>query len=126
SGLKFEPLIEVSGLAVCSPALVKAGLKKPQDLSQQVLLHLTTQPHAWPSWLSEAGMPDLTPRGHIWLDSVPAILEAAEQGLGVAQGMAPLIRAHRGFGTKLVAPFDFRTRRRETLYLVSRSEQVRD
>jgi LysR family glycine cleavage system transcriptional activator len=126
SGLRFEPLVEVSGLVVCSPTLVKAGLKGPQDLSRQVLLHLTTQPHSWPVWFNEAGLPDLKPRGHIWFDSVPAILEAAEQGLGVAQGMAPLIRAHRGFGSKLVAPFDFQTRRRETLYLVSRSEQVRD
>jgi LysR family glycine cleavage system transcriptional activator len=126
SGLKFEPLVEVSGLAVCSPALVKAGLKTPQDLSRQVLLHLAAQPQAWPTWLREAGVPDLTPRGHVWLDSVPAILEAAERGVGVALGMAPLITARRGFGSMLVAPFELQTRHRETLYLVSRSEQARD
>jgi LysR family glycine cleavage system transcriptional activator len=126
SGLKFEPLVEVSGVAVCSPALIKAGLKTPQDLSRQVLLHLTSQPQAWPIWLSEAGLPDLTPRGHIWLDSVPVILETAERGVGVALGMAPLIRARSGFGSTLVAPFDFQTRHSETLYLVSRSEQARD
>ena len=47
------------------------------------------------------------PRGHLWLDSVPAMLEAAEQGLGVTLGMAPLIKARPGFGKKLVAPFAF-------------------
>jgi LysR family glycine cleavage system transcriptional activator len=40
--------------------------------------------------------------------------------------MTPLIKAHRGFGSTLVAPFDFHTRHSETLYLVSRSEQARD
>jgi LysR family transcriptional regulator, glycine cleavage system transcriptional activator len=35
-GLKFEPLVAVKGLPVCAPALVKAGLKQPEDLSHQV------------------------------------------------------------------------------------------
>src|SRR5204863_82147 len=37
TGLKFEPLVEVTGLPVCAPALVKAGLHRPEDLSRQVL-----------------------------------------------------------------------------------------
>jgi LysR family glycine cleavage system transcriptional activator len=98
TGLKFEPLVEVRGMPVCAPALVKGGLKRPEDLSNQVLIHLTTQPRAWPAWLTEAGMAHLTPRGQLWLDSVPAMLEAAEQGLGVTLAMAPLIKARPGFG----------------------------
>src|SRR5216684_2583610 len=46
TGLKFEPLVAVSGLPVCAPALIKAGLRTPQDLSRQVLIHLTTQPRS--------------------------------------------------------------------------------
>jgi len=126
TGLKFEPLVEVTGLPVCAPALIKAGLKRPQDLSGQVLIHLTTQPRAWPAWLMEAGVGQLAPRGHLWLDSVPAMLEAAEQGLGITLAMAPLIRARPGFGRKLVAPFDVEVTHRETIYLVSRTEQARD
>src|SRR5258707_6493317 len=126
TGLKFEPLVEVTGLPVCAPALIKAGLKRPQDLSGQVLIHLTTQPRALPAWLKEAGVGQLTPRGHLWLDSVPAMLEAAEQGLGVTLAMAPLIKARPGFGKKLVAPFDVAARPAETIYLVSRTEQARD
>jgi DNA-binding transcriptional LysR family regulator len=126
AGLKFEPLVAVKGLPVCAPALVKAGLKHPDDLSRHVLIHLTTQPRAWPVWLKEAGLSHLTPRGHLWLDSVPAMLEAAEQGLGVTLGMAPLIRARPGFGRKLVAPFAFEAALNETIYLVSRTEQARD
>ncbi|MCP4616549.1 MAG: LysR family transcriptional regulator [Bradyrhizobium sp.] len=126
AGLKFEPLVEVKGLPVCAAALARNGLRRPEDLSGQVLIHLTTQPRAWPAWLKEAGLSHLAPRGHLWLDSVPAMLEAAEQGLGVTLAMAPLIRARPGFGKKLVAPFDFMPTRGETIYLVSRSEQARD
>ena len=126
AGLKFEPLIAVSGLPVCAPALIKGGLREPADLAGQVLIHLTTQPRSWPAWLKEAGIPELTPRGHLWLDSVPAMLEAAEHGLGVTLAMAPLIKARPGFGKKLVAPFEIPVSRVETIYLVSRTEQARD
>jgi LysR family glycine cleavage system transcriptional activator len=126
AGLKFEPLIAVSGLPVCAPALIKDGLRKPEDLAGQVLIHLTTQPRSWPAWLKEAGIAELTPRGHLWLDSVPAMLEAAEQGLGVTLGMSPLIKARPGFGKKLIAPFAFEATHSETIYLVSRTEQARD
>ena len=126
TGLKFEPLVAVTGLPVCAPALIKGGLRKPEDLSDQVLIHLTTQPRSWPAWLKETGLPELTPRGHLWLDSVPAMLEAAEQGLGVTLGMSPLIKARPGFGKKLIAPFAFEATHSETIYLVSRTEQARD
>ncbi len=126
TGLKVEPLVEVKGLAVCTPALVKGGLRTPADLSREVLIHVTSQPRAWPAWLKEAGLPNLTPRGHLWLDSVPAMLEAAEHGLGVALAMAPLIKVRPGFGKRLVAPFAFEPTHHETIYLVSRTEQARD
>jgi LysR family glycine cleavage system transcriptional activator len=126
TGLKFEPLVAVHGLPVCAPALVKAGLRSPADLSSQVLIHLTTQPRAWPAWLKQAGIAHLVARGHLWLDSVPAMLEAAEHGLGVTLAMAPLIKARPGFGKKLVAPFAFEAAPGETIYLVSRTEQARD
>ena len=126
TGLKFEPLVQIKGLPVCAPALIKGGLQKPTDLSREILIHLTTQPRAWPAWLKEAGLPQLEPRGHLWLDSVPAMLEAAEQGLGVTLGMSPLIKARPGFGKRLVAPFAFEPIHSETIYLVSRTEQARD
>ena len=126
AGLKVEPLAEVRGLPVCVPALVKGGLRTPADLSREVLIHVTTLPRAWPAWLKDAGLPHLVPRGHLWLDSVPAALEAAEHGLGVALGMSPLIKARPGFGKKLVAPFAFEAAHTETIYLISRTEQARD
>ena len=126
AGLKVEPLIEVRSLPVCAPPLVKGGLRTPADLSREVLLHVTSQPRTWAVWLKEAGLPHLVPRGHLWLDSVPAMLEAAEHGLGIALGMAPLIKARPGFGKRLVAPFAFEAAHSETIYLISRTEQARD
>ena len=76
-------------MPVCAPALIKGGLRGPEDLSCQVLIHLTSQPRAWPLWLKQAGISEMTPRGQLWLDSVPAMLEAAEHGLGVTLAMAP-------------------------------------
>jgi LysR family glycine cleavage system transcriptional activator len=106
--------------------LVKQGLRTPEDLSREVLIHLTTRPRSWPNWLKEAGQEHLVPRGHLWLDSVPAMLEAAEHGLGVTLAMAPLIKTRPGFGKRLVAPFTFEGAYHETIYLVSRTEQARD
>ncbi|NOJ41834.1 LysR substrate-binding domain-containing protein [Bradyrhizobium australiense] len=126
AGLKFEPLVAVKGLPVCAPGLIRGGLRKPEDLSRQVLIHLTTQPRAWPVWLREAGLLHLKARGHLWLDNVPAMLEAAEQGFGVTLAMSPLIKARPSFGKKLVVPFAFETTHSETIYLVSRTEQARD
>jgi LysR family glycine cleavage system transcriptional activator len=126
TGLKFEPLLTVKGLPVCAPALVRQGLRTPEDLSREVLIHLTTQPRSWPAWLKEAGLSHLVPRGHLWLDSVPAMLEAAEHGLGVTLAMAPLIKTRPGYGKRLVAPFAFEGAYHETIYLVSRTEQARD
>ena len=113
-------------MPVCAPALIRAGLRQPEDLSRQVLIHLTSQPRAWPTWLEQAGIPQIAPRGHLWLDSVPAMLEAAEHGLGVTLAMAPLIKSRARFGKKLLAPFEFEAARTQTIYLVSRTEQSRD
>ena len=126
TGLKFEPLVAVRGLPVCAPALIKAGLRdagRPvppgPDPSDDAAARL--------AGLAEGGRHSrLVPRGHLWLDSVPAMLEAAEHGLGVTLAMAPLIKARPGFGKKLVAPFAFEAAHRETIYLVSRTEQARD
>ena len=126
SGLRLEPLVEVRALPVCAPRLVDKGLRQPADLARQVLIHVAQHPAGWSHWLEDAGLANLTPQGELWIDSVPAALEAAEHGLGVALAMHPLIRARKGFGRTLVAPFDVCSKRAETLYLVFRPQQAHD
>jgi len=126
AGLRLEPLVEVCSQPVCAPDLARAGLRTAADLARHVLIHVAPQPRAWPAWLREMGLGQLKPRGDLWFDAVPSALEAAEQGLGVALAMHPLIKARPGFGTRLVMPFDGRSTRRESLYFVCRPEQARD
>lgn len=126
AGLRLRPLLDVHSLPVCAPALARAGLRRPADLAGQVLIHVAPQPRAWTAWLAEAGLPALAPRGELWFDTLPAALEAAEHGLGVALAMHPLIEARPGFGTALVAPFDLPAPRMQTLFLVCRPEQARE
>lgn len=124
TGLRFEPLIEVSGLPVCAPRLAGVFVA-PENLAGAVLIHVSAQPNAWPSWLAAQGLADLMPRGALWVDSVPAALEAAEHGLGVTLAMHPLIQGRKGFGRILVAPFS-PSAVMGRFHLVMRPEQARD
>jgi DNA-binding transcriptional LysR family regulator len=117
-------------------AKVSAALAALQDASRDMLRH-RRDAHA-ELWISSLpfftsavlipALPEFKRRNPalLWLDSVPAMLEAAEQGLGVTLGMSPLIMARPGFGKKLVTPFAFEAAHSETIYLVSRTEQARD
>jgi LysR family glycine cleavage system transcriptional activator len=116
----------------------------PEELDRQVRIGIGDDLPEWPrdamgpiGWTQHAGQRAGAPasgrnsandpaRGQLWLDSVPAMLEAAEQGLGVTLAMAPLIKARPGFGKKLVAAFDIAASPTETIYLGSRTEQARD
>ena len=57
---------------------------------------------------------------------MPAALDAAEQGLGIAIGLHPLIQRRPGFGRSLVMPFDPPTQSRDSFYFVTRAEQAKD
>ena len=124
-GLRLEALVSVSGQPVCSPKLA-AILRRPDDLSKVTLLNLVSQPRAWPAWLSDVGLQETTCRSELWFDTVPAVLEAAEYGLGVALAMYPLVKGWPAYGRRLVPPFTVQSRRSETLYLVTRPQDGHD
>jgi LysR family glycine cleavage system transcriptional activator len=124
-GLRLESLLSVSGQPVCSPK-VAATLREPEDLRKATLINLVDQPRAWPAWLSETIEQPLVPKSELWFDNVPAALEAAEHGLGVALAMYPLVKGWPTYGSRLVAPFDVQARRTETLYLVTRPQDAHD
>ena len=125
AGLKLESLVEIRSLPVCTPQ-IHAQLKRPEDLAKATLIHVGVQPRSWPVWLSDAGLGGLVPRDNLWFDNASSAVEAAEQGLGVALAMVPLIVSRVGFGERLVAPFDLPGRHTQTLYLVTRTEQAKD
>lgn len=102
-GLSAVKLTDLATTVVCAPKLA-AKLKSPRDLRGQTLIHLSTFADAWPRWLRAAGVEGVTAGREVWVDSVVQMLEAAEQGLGVALAVVPLI-APRLADKRLVMPF---------------------
>lgn len=102
-GLRATELLRITGAPVASPAfLAHTPLATPADLAGLRLIHDTAQPGAWRTWLAGHGVERPNQDGDLWLDSAPATLHAAEQDLGVAFAIRPLIRAWPGFGERLV------------------------
>ena len=92
-------LMEIRATPVATAALVRQlKLRQPADLARAALIHVTTFPLAWPTWLEKAGVAGLKPQHAIWVDGFGAALQVAEQGGGVALGLEPLFtdRERRG------------------------------
>lgn len=124
SRLRFEPLLTVQSMPVSSAKLA-GKVADAADIAKSTLIHVSAQPEAWTNWLSANGLHGAERGGELWVDSVPAALEAAEHGLGFALAMHPLINSREGYGETLIAPFA-PTGKGGCFYLVTRAEQVRD
>ncbi|MFC3337784.1 transcriptional regulator GcvA [Paracandidimonas soli] len=89
---------------VCSPKLAKS-VRKPADLSKQVLLHSIARPDDWAIWLEQgAGIKTVDPhRGMTYQSSAMAYAAALEgQGFAIAQKF--LVEDELACG-KLATPF---------------------
>lgn len=82
---------------VASPRLVRrTRLRRPEDLSRHVLLHLE-DPLArvpwldWEMWLGAAGVQGVEPSGNLRFSQYDQLLQAAIAGQGIALGRRPLI-----------------------------------
>ncbi len=87
----------------------RAGLKRPQDLSRHVLLHLEdplsrTPWVDWSMWLASAGARDVVAAGHLRFSQYDQVMQAAIAGQGIALGRRPLIDHLLASGT-LAMPF---------------------
>ena len=126
-GLRCVELLRIRGAPVASPAfLAEHPLAAPGDLAPLRLIHDAAQPNAWRDWLAGHGVPRPNAERDLWLDSAPATLQAAEQGLGVAFAIDPLVRAWPGFGERLVAALPRVGGPHTRYWLVRRPESDRD
>jgi len=94
---------------VCSPRLAadrSRPLKRPEDLSKHVLLHIDDRfPWLnWTVWLTANGIRDLVAAGSMRFNHFHEVMQAAVDGQGVALGRVPLIDSLLK-QRKLVAPF---------------------
>lgn len=105
-GLAATKLTALAATPVAAPRLLaRHALRKPADLREHTLIHLTYLPEAWPRWLALAGVPGLKPKREIWVDNLTQAADAAERGVGVALGLMPLI-APRLAEQRILLPFD--------------------
>jgi LysR family transcriptional regulator, glycine cleavage system transcriptional activator len=89
-GLEYRKLLDVRPVPICTPRLCDQ-LGVPSDLARQTLIHVSTMPDSWPRWLEAVGCAELRAKRDLTFDSVPASLEAAARGRGVAMAMDPIV-----------------------------------
>lgn len=90
--LSAERLMTVHAVPVCTPVLARQLKKRsPDALGDVALIHSTPMPDGWHDWARTAGVRLSASGRDIWLDSYLAILRAAEQGLGLAMGLIPMV-----------------------------------
>lgn len=120
-GLAAHKLLDVRPVPVCT-AKIAEQLKKPADLARQTLIHVSARGGTWALWLKAVGCPGLKVKRILSFDTVPAALEAAAQGRGVALGLDPLVW-ESPLSRNLVRPFRHRVAGDASYYLVYRREE---
>jgi DNA-binding transcriptional LysR family regulator len=104
AGLVSRVLMADARLPACSPALLRQRpIQSVTDLRHHTLLHSASTRTAWPSWLKEAGAPDLRGARHVEYDHAYLQQAAAVEGLGVTLASLPLIERDIAAG-RLVCP----------------------
>jgi LysR family glycine cleavage system transcriptional activator len=102
-GLAARKLLDLRAVPLCAPALARS-IKAPADLAGQLLIHHAARPDGWPRVLAALGVGKLQARRDLRFDTLPAALEAAALGQGVALGLDPLVWDTVAPGS-LVVPF---------------------
>ena len=92
-GLTSQALGASSATLVASPAVAERHpVRTVQDLAQHTLIHQRADVSDWGLAARLLGVDEVPRRADLLLDSNLSALRAAEQGLGVAIGVWPLIR----------------------------------
>ncbi|MHA1566284.1 MAG: LysR substrate-binding domain-containing protein, partial [Alphaproteobacteria bacterium] len=106
-GLRIDKLRDENVFPVCSPALLAGPipLAQPSDLANHLLLHESSVPIDWRTWLATAGLSHVESSRGTTFSHGHMVVQAAVNGQGVALGRTPLIEAELAQG-KLVKPFD--------------------
>ncbi len=123
--MRLLPLLEVRPTPVAAPTRPVRDLDDPDQLLRQRLIHVRREPNAWNAWLASAGASGRAV-SELWVDSVAAALDAAEQGVGVALAPYPLILARRSGPRRLRALAPACRVAGETIYLARRADRRDD
>lgn len=125
-GLTAERLTWDELVPVCSPVLIggERPPTRPEELSDQTLLHVIGYKEGWSYWLGQAGLGDLETSPGLQFDTLISALEMAALGHGIALGRTSLVSEMVASG-RLVAPFSQRIETLEAFYLTYPEHQYR-
>jgi LysR family glycine cleavage system transcriptional activator len=119
-GLRARPLFAQAFVPACSPALLRAsGVRRFADLAGESLIVHSRRADLWDRWAKQVGLGALLPRRQIRLDSMAAVVAAAERGVGFALVAAPLTQSRFASGT-LTRAFPQEIATGESYYAVAR------
>ncbi len=123
-GLNVSRLFSLSLVAACTPAhaatVARLGASALRELA--LIVH-KTRPFAWSSWAAEIGLGEPEPKNVIELDTMFAVVRAAERGVGIALVPEALCSAWFEAGA-LVRAFPARLDTQDTYFLVSRTRDA--
>jgi LysR family glycine cleavage system transcriptional activator len=124
-GLMARALFAQAFVPACSPALLRAsGVREHADLAGESLIVHARRADLWDKWAQTAGLAPLQPRQLIRFDTMSAVVDAAERGVGFALVATPLTRARFAAGT-LTRVFAHEIGAGESYYAVARTADAR-
>ncbi len=123
-GVQCSRLFALSLTAVCAPQHTAAVARLGGAVFKEMALIVhKPRPHAWAGWAEEAGLDTPEPRNVLELDTLHAVVRAAERGLGVA--LVPTVHCEAWFRSGALArifPVELPTA--DTYYLVTRPKDA--
>lgn len=123
-GLSAALLFPQTYVVACSPErLHKAPIRCAHDLNEVPLIVHEHRLDLWDRWAALQNIEPLQPKQLIRFDTMSAIVQAAERGVGVALVSAPL-SASRFEAGSLVRLFDTELKNGEDYYLLTRPEDA--
>ena len=123
-GVKAAKLFSLKLSAVCAKEHAATVVRMGREVFREMALIVhRPRPFAWASWAQEVGLEAPEPKNIIELDSMFAVVRAAERGVGVA--LVPTALCGAWFDTgALVRIFSIELATSDTYYLVSRPKDA--
>ena len=123
-GVQSAPLFSLKLVAVCAREHAPLVNRLGRDVFREMALIVhRTRPFAWHNWAEEVGLEAPEPKNVIELDTMFAVVRAAERGIGVALVPSALCSAWFRSGA-LVQIFPLELATRDTYFLVNRFEDA--
>ncbi len=123
-GLVAHRLFAQNFVPACSPTLLAAApIRELNELDRRTLIVDEGRRDDWDRWAQAHQLPQLRPGQLLRLDTMSAVIRAAEKGLGVA--LVPAALSARRFNSgRLTRLFDAELETRESYVLLARPEDA--